>query len=316
MSSKLPPLNAVRTFEVAARHLSFTRAAEELFVTQAAVSHQIKSLESYLGVRLFRRAHRALLLTEEGQSYFQAISPLLRSLSEATERMLARRASGALTVSMTPSFAISWLVPRLSDFSSKFPEIDVRIKAIDRESGPLEDDVDVAFFYGRGRWPGYESCKLHAEYRIPVCAPEFVKGADKLQEPDDLVNRTLLHDGSRQDWKRWLRQAGAKQVNANVGPIFSHSTMALQAAILGQGIALGHTTLARPDIESGRLVVPFKTAMLSRDSYYLVYPEEDADNPKVVAFKEWVMDRVTTEQNYLAGMQPEEEVAVAGSHHD
>ncbi|TAA43737.1 MULTISPECIES: transcriptional regulator GcvA [Corallincola] len=305
MSNKLPPLNAVKTFEAAARHLSFTRAAEELFVTQAAVSHQIKALESFLGVRLFRRAHRTLLLTEEGQSYFQTVSPLLRALSEATDRMMAMRASGALTVSLTPSFAISWLVPRLSEFSAKYPEIDVRIKAVDKESGPLDDDVDVAFFYGRGRWPGLESCKLHSEYRIPVCAPQLLQGTHPLKTPNDLQYYSLLHDGSRQDWKRWLRQASAKHVNANVGPIFSHSTMALQAAILGQGVALGHTTLARPDIESGRLVVPFKTAMLSRDSYFLVFPDEDVDNPKVVAFKAWVMERVMKEQNYLVGIQPE-----------
>ena len=160
MSRRLPPLNAVKAFEAAARHLSFTRAAEELFVTQAAVSHQIKALEDFLGLKLFRRKNRSLLLTEEGQSYFLDIKDIFIQLADATDRLLARSAIGSLTVSMSPSFAIQWLVPRLSKFSEKNPDIDVRIKAVDTEASSLTDDVDVAIYYGLGNWPGLRADKL------------------------------------------------------------------------------------------------------------------------------------------------------------
>ncbi len=295
MARKLPPLKAVNTFEVAARHLSFTEAAKELFVTQAAVSHQIKALEAFLGVRLFRRAHRKLLLTEAGQEYLQAVRPMLDGIGEATERLLQRKASGALTVSMTPSFAIAWLVPRLSDFSALHPEIDVRIKAVDREQGILDEDTDVGFFYGRGRWSGMKSLKLHSEYRIPVCSPALLERGIRLEKPDDLQHVNLLHDGNRKDWKSWLRSAGARRISAEQGPVFSHSTMALQAAVLGQGVALGHTTLAKPDLDAGRLICPFKTALLSRDAYYLVYPENQGQDGRIKAFRDWVSERVRAE---------------------
>lgn len=156
MSKRLPPLNALRVFDAAARHLSFTRAAEELFVTQAAVSHQIKSLEDFLGLKLFRRRNRSLLLTEEGQSYFLDIKEIFSQLTEATRKLQARSAKGALTVSLLPSFAIHWLVPRLSSFNSAYPGIDVRIQAVDRQEDKLADDVDVAIFYGRGY--GWKNC--------------------------------------------------------------------------------------------------------------------------------------------------------------
>ncbi len=164
MSKRLPPLNALRVFDAAARHLSFTRAADELFVTQAAVSHQIKSLEDFLGLKLFRRRNRSLLLTEEGQSYFQDIKEIFSQLTEATRKLQARSAKGALTVSLLPSFAIQWLVPRLTSFNSAYPGIDVRIQAVDRQEDKLADDVDVAIFYGRGNWPGL---------RVENCTPSI-----------------------------------------------------------------------------------------------------------------------------------------------
>ena len=153
MSRRLPPLNALKAFEAAARHLSFTKAAEELFVTQAAISHQIKTLEEFLGLKLFWRRNRSLLLTEEGQSYFQDIRSIFNSVSEATERLIARSAKGTLTVTMQPSFAIQWLIPRLMQFTELHPDIDVRIKAVDLDDGTLVDDVDIAIYYGDGHWP-------------------------------------------------------------------------------------------------------------------------------------------------------------------
>jgi len=197
MSKRLPPLNALRVFDAAARHLSFTKAAEELFVTQAAVSHQIKSLEDFLGLKLFRRRNRSLLLTEEGQSYYLDIKEIFSAINEATRKLQARSAKGALTVSLLPSFAIQWLVPRLSSFNMAYPGIDVRIQAVDRDEEKLADDVDVAIFYGRGNWPGLRVEKLYAEYLLPVCSPSLMTGDNPLKTPMDLSRFTLLHDASR-----------------------------------------------------------------------------------------------------------------------
>lgn len=218
MSKRLPPLNALRVFDAAARHLSFTKAAEELFVTQAAVSHQIKSLEDFLGLKLFRRRNRSLLLTEEGQSYFQDIKEIFSQLTEATRKLQARSAKGALTVSLLPSFAIHWLVPRLSSFNSSWPGIDVRIQAVDRQEDKLADDVDVAIFYGRGNWPGLRVEKLYAEYLLPVCSPLLLTGDKPLKAPEDLARHTLLHDASRRDWQTYTRQLGLNHINVQQGP--------------------------------------------------------------------------------------------------
>lgn len=187
MSKRLPPLNALRVFDAAARHLSFTRAADELFVTQAAVSHQIKSLEDFLGLKLFRRRNRSLLLTEEGQSYFQDIKEIFSQLTKATRKLQACSARGALTVSLLPGFAIQWLAPRLVTFNSAYPGIDVRIQAVNRQEEKLADDVDVAIFYGRGNWTGLRVEKLYAEYLSPVCYPLLLTGDKALKIPADLA---------------------------------------------------------------------------------------------------------------------------------
>jgi LysR family glycine cleavage system transcriptional activator len=270
MSKRLPPLNALRVFDAAARHLSFTRAADELFVTQAAVSHQIKSLEDFLGLKLFRRRNRSLLLTEEGQSYFQDIKEIFSQLTEATRKLQARSAKGALTVSLLPSFAIQWLVPRLTSFNSAYPGIDVRIQAVDRQEDKLADDVDVAIFYGRGNWPGLRVEKLYAEYLLPVCSPLLLTGEKALKTPADLAKHTLLHDASRRDWQTYTRQLGLNHINVQQGPIFSHSAMVLQAAIHGQGVALANNVMAQSEIEAGRLVCPFNDVLVSKNAFYLV----------------------------------------------
>ena len=303
MPRRLPPLNAVKAFEAAARHLSFTRAAEELFVTQAAVSHQIKALEDYLGLKLFRRKNRALLLTEEGQSYFLDIKDIFTQIAESTERLLARGAIGSLTVSMPPSFAIQWLVPRLSKFSEQNPDIDVRIKAVDKDVDHLTDDVDVAIYYGEGNWPHLRVDKLRNEVLIPVCSPALFNGPKPLEKPEDLKNFTLLHDMTRTDWQMWFKQCGVSGINVNQGPIFSHSSLVLQAAAHGQGVALGYSVLATPDIKAGRLVVPFQEVLVSPNAYYLVCPESQADLGKVSAFRNWMLDMFAEESKseLLAG---------------
>ena len=308
MANRLPPLRALRAFEASARQLSFTRAAEELFVTQAAISHQIKSLEEHLGIKLFMRKNRALLLTEEGQSYYLDIKDIFTSINDATERLLNRGAKGAITVSSQASFAIQWLVPRLTTFNALHEEIDVRIKAVDQPENSLTEDVDVAIYYGRGRWPNIHADKLHTEYIIPVCSPllaqeNTVNGKQALLSYDDLSEHTLLHDTSRKDWKRWFKQVGVKAANVNHGPIFSHSAMVLQAAVHGQGVALAYSVLAKPEIDSGRLICPFNDVLVSKNAYFIVCRESQQDNPKISAFREWMLDMVAAEQEQITDGQ-------------
>ncbi|NRN29464.1 transcriptional regulator GcvA [Photorhabdus heterorhabditis] len=300
MSKRLPPLNALRVFDAAARHLSFTKAAEELFVTQAAVSHQMKSLEDFLGLKLFRRRNRSLLLTEEGQSYYLDIKEIFTSINEATRKLQARSAKGALTVSLSPSFAIQWLVPRLSGFNLAYPGIDVRIQAVDREEDKLADDVDVAIFYGRGNWPGLRTDRLYAEYLLPVCSPTLLTGENPLKTPADLARHTLLHDSSRRDWLAYVRQLDMQQqINVQQGPIFSHSAMVIQAAVHGQGVALANNVMARTEIDAGRLVCPFNDVLVSKNAFYLVCHDSQAEVGKIAAFRQWVLAQAASEQEKL-----------------
>ncbi|WED27343.1 transcriptional regulator GcvA [Vibrio sp. DW001] len=299
MSRRLPPLNSLKVFEAAARHLSFTRAAEELFVTQAAVSHQIKSIEEFLGLKLFRRRNRSLLLTEEGQSYFLDIKDIFSAIAEATDKVLERSEKGALTISLPPSFAIQWLVPRLADFNQQEPDIDVRIKAVDSDDNFLTDDVDVAIYYGRGSWPGLRIDKLYQEYLIPLCSPSLLMSTKSLTGLTDLKNHTLLHDTSRKEWKQFVRNNAIEGVNVNHGPIFSHSTMVLQAAIHGQGVALGNNVLAQPELDAGRLVSPFDEVLLSKNAFYVVCHESQADTGRIATFRDWMIAKAASEQEAL-----------------
>jgi LysR family glycine cleavage system transcriptional activator len=303
VASRLPPLNALRAFEASARQLSFTKAAEELFVTQAAISHQIKSLEEHLGLKLFMRKNRALLLTEEGQSYYLDIKDIFTALHDATEKLLARGAKGAITVSMQPSFAIQWLVPRLNAFNQMHPEIDVRIKAVDDPDHSLTEDVDIAIYYGRGHWPDVNAEKLHTEYLIPACSPLLLQGKKPLNTVHDLAQHTLLHDTSRRDWKRWFKEVGVKGSNVNHGAIFSHSSMVLQAAIYGQGVALVNSVLAKPDIDAGRLICPFEHVLISKSSFYIVCREHQLEVGKIASFRQWVLDTVSTEEELAIGQK-------------
>jgi len=296
MAKRLPPLNALRAFDAAAKHLSFTKAANELFVTQAAVSHQVKALEDFLGTPLFIRRNRSLLLTEEGQGYWPAIRDIFEKLADATDRVMAQGASGALTVSVIPTFAIQWLVPRLSEFSKLYPEVDVRLKAVDFEVDFMRDDVDVAIHYGNDQHDGCRVDCLMEEYLIPVCSPALLTGDKPLSKPEDLKNHTLLHDESTVAWMKWLRQVKVKGVSVTHGPVFSHSSMVLQAAAHGQGVAIGHSVLCQSDIDAGRLIRPFPQAVPSGYSYDLVCPEAWADRPKIAAFRDWILETVQKER--------------------
>lgn len=292
MTRRIPPLNSLRAFDAAARHLSFTKAAEELHVTQAAISHQIKGLEEFLGTQLFVRRNRALLLTEEGQNYWPQIREVFEKIADATERLMARGAQGALTVSVVPTFAVQWLVPRLADFSRLYPDIDVRIKAWDSAVDFMRSDVDVAIYFGKGDYTDLHSARLFNEFLVPVCAPSLL---ETLKQPQDLKKHTLLHDATTEDWQRWLKIAGVEGVKMN-GPIFSHSSMVQQAAIHGQGVALAHNVLSQADIQSGRLARPFDIILPSEYGYDVVCPVPWADRPKIVAFRDWLLSMVRKEK--------------------
>ncbi|RUO80540.1 transcriptional regulator [Idiomarina tyrosinivorans] len=296
---KLPPLNALKSFEAAARHLSFTKAAEELFVTQAAVSHQVKALEESLGVTLFIRRNRALLLTEEGQSYYLELRDIFQRIVQATEKVKVAADSGSLTISLPPSFAILWFVPRLSQFREAYPDIDVRIKAVDEVDGSLTEDVDVAIYYGDGRWPGVRSYKLHREYLWPVCSPLLLRGPKPLNKPEDLLNHTLLHDETRNAWKDWFQWVGVDKKDGDNGPVFSHSSLALKAAVHGQGVALANNVLVKPEIDAGHLIRVFPQALPRDKAFHLVCREGHQELRKIVTFKDWLLKLVEQEEREL-----------------
>jgi LysR family glycine cleavage system transcriptional activator len=295
MARRLPPLNALRAFEAAARHLSFTRAAGELHVTQAAVSHQVKALEEHLGRKLFRRLNRALLLTDDGQAYLPSISRAFTLLNDATNDLLTKQAPGPLTVSALPSFAARWLVPRLGRFRQIRPDIDLRIDPSAELSDFAGGDVDVGIRYGRGKYPGMRADWLMTEDIFPVCSPALLEGPHPLRDPRDLQHQVLLHDDGHGDWRTWLLAAGVDRVDPARGPIFTDSSMLIQAAMAAQGVALARGVLAADELAAGRLVRPFTLSLSTEYAYYLVCPVNTAEQPKIAAFRDWLLDEARSE---------------------
>ncbi len=297
MVRRLPSLNALRAFEAAARHLSFTRAAEELHVTQAAISHQVKALEEHLGRKLFRRLNRALLLTDDGQAYLPSVSRAFTLLNDATSDLLTTQAPGPLTVSALPSFAARWLVPRLGRFRQIRPDIDLRIDPSAALSNFAGGDVDVGIRYGRGKYPGMRADWLMTEDIFPVCSPALLEGPHPLQDPGDLEHQVLLHDDGHGDWRTWLLAAGADRVDATRGPIFTDSSMLIQAAMAAQGVALARGVLAADELAAGRLVRPFTLSLPTEYAYYLVCPINTAEQPKIAAFRDWLLGEARRESS-------------------
>ena len=295
MARQLPPLNAIRAFEAAARHLSFSRAADELNVTHAAVSHQIKALEERLGVPLFRRLTRAVRLTDAGQALYPPMRDALDTMAGAVERLRADDAAGTLTVTTTPAFATRWLVPRMGRFYAAHPNIDLRLEPSMTLTDFARDDVDLAIRYGHGDWPGVRSERLLSLDMFPVCSPALVEGTPPLREPYDLRNHTLFHDGLREDWPRWLVAAGVDGVDTSRGPAFSDSGLLIQAAITGLGVAMAQDAMVADDLAAGRLVKPFDLVVPVDAGYYVVCPEETATRPRIAAFRQWIMAEAAKE---------------------
>ena len=290
--SRLPSLNGLRAFEAAARHLSFTKAAEELNVTQTAISHQIKRLEEELGLQLFIRQNRSLALTAEARDYLPGIRAAFQDLRLATDRLKRNENANVLTVSTLTSFATKWLVPRLSRFQEQHPSIDVRVTTSMALVDFARDGVDVGIRYGHGKWQGLRADWLMADQLFPVCSPALLNGNPPLRKPEDLANHTLLHTSHdmEDDWRVWLTASGLPaNLSAQPGLTFDLQFMTVQAAIDGLGVAIGRTAIVESDVAKGRLVVPFEMTLPADAGYYLVCPHTSADTPKIIAFRDWLI---------------------------
>jgi LysR family transcriptional regulator, glycine cleavage system transcriptional activator len=302
MPRRLPPLNALKAFEAAARHESFTRAAEELCVTQGAVSHQVKALETELGVKLFNRERQRLIITEAGRAYLIVVRDAFDRIASGTERLLQRQSGGALTVTTSPNFAAKWLVHRMGRFGEAHPEIDLRVSASPQHIDFTREDIDLAIRHGDGTAPGLHVTRLCAETLFPVCSPKLLTGRNALRTPADLRRFPLLHVDDRQgrnQWSQWLDFAGVGEVDLERGPVMNQASMAIDAAVDGQGIALARTALAAWDLIGGRLVRPFDVEMPVPFAYWIVCPKASAKLAKIVAFSEWLIAEAAEDARQL-----------------
>jgi LysR family glycine cleavage system transcriptional activator len=298
MRPRLPPLNALKAFEAAARHESFTRAAEELCVTQGAVSHQVKALEAELAIKLFNRERQRLIITEAGRDYLKVVRDALDRIAIGTERLLQRQNAGVLTVSTSPDFAAKWLVHRLGHFAEAHAGIDLRVSATMHHVDFAREDVDMAVRHGDGNWPGLDAMQLGNEQLFAICSPKLVSGR-RLGKPADILKFPLIHFDSRADWTKWLRVAGISDTDAKHGPVLNRASMVIDAAINGQGIALARTTLAAWDLINGRLVRPFAETLRLSKTYWIVCPKATSNVPKVVTFRDWLLAEASQDLRLL-----------------
>ncbi len=289
MPRRLPALNALRAFEAAARHESFTRAAEELFVTQGAVSHQVKALEQELGLRLFNRERQRLVLTETGRQYLAVVRDAFDRIAVGTDHLLQRQSAGALTMSTSPDFAAKWLVHRLGRFAEAHPAIDLRVSATMHHVDFAREEVDLAVRHGDGNWPGLHVERLSAEQLFPVCSPKLLGGKHRLRKPADVLKFPILHLDTSKDWSRWLEAAGVSDGDHSRGLVLNRASMLIDAAVDGQGIALARTTLAAWDLINGRLVRPFEQSLRVSKNYWIVCPKATAMLPKVKTARAWLL---------------------------
>ncbi|WP_119461947.1 transcriptional regulator GcvA [Rhodospirillaceae bacterium SYSU D60014] len=294
MARRLPSLNALRAFEAVSRHGSIRAAADELHVTPAAVSQQVKALEEGLGVKLLRRAEGGLRLTEAGASGLEDLRAGFDRLSQAARKMRASNAR-LLTVSVDPSLAATWLIARLDRFKQRHPEIDVFLDASSAHVDLTREEIDMAIRYGAGDFPGLHAVRLFEDEVFPVCSPALLEGEHPLREPADLRWHRLLHlewtpaKGEWPDWRSWLSAAGVESVDVTRGPRFTQHSMVLQAAVQGQGVALGSRALVADDLAAGRLVWPFDLCVPTSFAYYIVCLEAAAEDPRIAAFRDWLL---------------------------
>jgi len=314
-NDRLPPLNALRAFEAAARHLSFKNASRELHVTPGAIGHQVKLLEDHLGTPLFVRLTRALELTGEAQAMLPKVREGLDALHVAMQRAREREHMHPLAVVSPPNFASRWLVPRLGRFEEAHPEIELHLasrqemvdegdgddSAVPRVDAPADAPIAMVRF-GSGHYAGAHADEIFSAVYVPVCSPRLLEGEHPLRSPEDLRYQTLLHDdtvvdeGSRPSWSDWLALAGVKGIDATRGPHFGDAALALDAAIEGLGVTLAIKSLLSPEIEAKRLVVPFGIAAPTGYAYYLVTPQAAAENSAVRSFRSWLLAEAAAER--------------------
>lgn len=292
MGRRLPPLNSLKCFEAAGRLLSFTEAAKELNVTQAAISHQIKVIEEFLGVRLFDRYPRRLTLSDQGKLLLPEVIEAFDRVSAAVAAINLENYSNVISVRLAPSFAAKWLSPRLKYFWLQYPEIDLRLFHAHAAVDYGREEIDIAVTYGKGDWTGVTVDKLLSLDFFPVCSPAFLANDKPLTDIGNLRYYALLHDANYECWRDWLALAGVDDIDANRGTVIDDTNVLMQAAIDGQGIALGSSTFVADLLESGRLVRPFDVTLVNDFAYYVVCPEAHLKNPAVRAFKEWLLSLV------------------------
>jgi LysR family transcriptional regulator, glycine cleavage system transcriptional activator len=301
MARRLPPLNALKAFEAAARSESFTRAADELNVTQGAVSHQVKALEETLGLKLFNRERQRLIITEAGREYLAVVRDALDRIALGTERLLQRQSSGVLTVSTSPDFAAKWLVMRLGRFVEAHPDIDLRVSATTHYADFAREDVDVAIRHGDGNWPGLDVTKLYSERLFPVCSPKLALGRNRITKASDLLKFPLLRLEDGKNWKRLFEAAGVTDAVAP-GPVLNRASMLIDAAIDGQGIALARTALVAWDLINGRLVRPIDATLRMANTYWIVCPKAASAVPKIARFRDWVLAQTADDTRRLKAL--------------
>ena len=300
MLRRLPPLNALKAFEAAARSESFTRAAEELGVTQAAVSQQVKALERALGT-LFNRGRQRLQITKAGREYLSVVHDALDRIAIGTDRLVQRQSSGILTLSTSPDFAAKWLVPRLGRFAETHPSIDLRVSATSHHVDLAGEQVDVAVRHGDGNWPGLDAVRLCSERLFPVCSPKLVAGRNRIAKASDLLKFPLLRLADWSTWSTWFEAAGVSNPVVR-GPVLNQASMLIDAAIDGQGIALARTTLAAWDLLNGRLIAPLDLSLNTQKTYWIVCPRVTAGLPKIKKFRAWLLAEAADDKRRLKAL--------------
>lgn len=296
----LPSINALRAFQASARYLSFTHAAQELNVTQGAVSHQIKGLEDLMGIKLFLRVRQRLQLTEQGKGYLPFVREALDLLQAGNDYLNASDQSGVLTVSVSPNFASKWLVHRMGEFIAAHPDIELRISASMQHVDFARSDIDMAIRHGDGNWPDLDVIRLCPEQIFPTCSPNYLKQHAPLVTPSDLPRHTLLHDQSRKDWSLWFSAAGIGDAQVPSGPQFDQTSMVIDAAVEGYGVALTRSALAARDLLAGRLVRLFDVAIPAPFAYYIVCPKASARILKIKQLRTWLVQEAQRDSHRMA----------------
>ncbi len=293
LRDRLPPPNSLVVFEAAARHLSFTRAASELGVTQAAVSRQIRILEDHIGASLFERGHRALLLTAIGQRLHRAVTIGLEHIAHASAEVRQEHSRGVVTIASSVTFAAYWLMARVAQFRAIRPDIDLRLVATARSRDLAGSQVDLTIRYGRGQWPDVVAHPMFDNDILPVCSPGYLAAHGPIRQPGDLLNQILLHlsafDRNWVTWETWLRSFGVEQPPSRSGLYFDHYMVLLQAALAGHGIALCGGRLAEDFLARGELVRPIDAALRSDYAFYLLHHAERSLHPNALRFRDWLL---------------------------